>query len=327
MAHSRVDYLDTIGGMLIIIMIFSHIEAKYWQSDFKLTGIINFFNFFMPWFFYKSGMFYRRRTMNELFHKGIKKLMVPYVSFFILAIPLFFMELLLRHDFNWMHYVLSPFKALLLQQALDTNSPIWFLLSLFVVQILYNFLNIKLGGDRFYLALCLLIALFVAYALNFFHISKPFVLANVCTGLFFYGMGDLLKLMDSLSFWFGWIVFGLVYSCFFVIYPSQLSMYMNQLIEGNYLLWAVMSLLGICCMNGGVKHIKFKIFLSSVGKNSMSYYLLHYPILVIIYFICHDFLLLSDTYTYLLTVLILVMLLPLLDRFIRKTKYKWILGI
>ena len=327
MKSSRIGFLDTIGGFLILIMIDSHLEAKCWQSNFKLTGLLDFFNFFMPWFFYKSGMFYKQKKFSDLLSKGKKKLLIPYVCFFVLSIPLFHVELAIRHDINWTHYLLSPFKALLLQQALDTNSPIWFLLSLFVVQVIYNFLNIKTNGNKLHSMLFLFIALFIGYGLNFCNFSTPFILANVSTGLFFYGMGDLLRATGKPSFKQLWIPCGIVYLLGYFWFPSQLSMYMNRLTSGNYLLWAIMSLLGIMCINGGLKYFRFNSFLDAIGRNSMSYYLFHYPIIVVVYFVCHDACMISDTYTYFCMIAILCVSLPVLNSFVRKSNFKWLLGI
>lgn len=59
MKTTRLDYLDAIAGLLIVRMILGHLfqcclltetETYWWMNT--------VFSFFMPWFFYKSGMLF-----------------------------------------------------------------------------------------------------------------------------------------------------------------------------------------------------------------------------------------------------------------------------
>lgn len=66
----RVTYVDQVSGLLIMYMILYHclqwsglnyVNKTYWM--FPLS-------FFMFWFFYKSGMFYREKTCKEILTGG-----------------------------------------------------------------------------------------------------------------------------------------------------------------------------------------------------------------------------------------------------------------
>lgn len=46
-------------------------------------------SFFMAWFFYKSGMFYKDRNFNEVFRYGIKRLIVPAIVFSLIGFILY----------------------------------------------------------------------------------------------------------------------------------------------------------------------------------------------------------------------------------------------
>ena len=72
----RTEYIDMAAGMMLAWMILGH-TASYasYKGDFLVAG--NFLSFFMPWFFYKSGMFYKERTWQENARRGVKKLMLP----------------------------------------------------------------------------------------------------------------------------------------------------------------------------------------------------------------------------------------------------------
>lgn len=79
--RNREVYLDVVCGIMIIWMILGHLIASCGLRDTVLYTIGNrLFPFFMPWFFFKSGMFYKKRpfkqvivswggaTFNSLFH-------------------------------------------------------------------------------------------------------------------------------------------------------------------------------------------------------------------------------------------------------------------
>lgn len=85
---SKRDYsLDALQGLLISYMIMVH--AFQWANIKNDTfneyaSYIMFF--FMPWFFYKSGMFHHstsdlRTTLNKL----ARKLLIPYLVFSLLG--------------------------------------------------------------------------------------------------------------------------------------------------------------------------------------------------------------------------------------------------
>ena len=67
----RIVSLDIITGILIIHMIFGHIMrfAHCIDTDlYHYTSIL--LSFFMPWFFFKSGMFYKERKPVEVLLVG-----------------------------------------------------------------------------------------------------------------------------------------------------------------------------------------------------------------------------------------------------------------
>ena len=69
---TRVIYIDQISGLLIIYMIVYHIlqwcDLNYINRSYWMLPL----SFFMFWFFYKSGMFYKEKTCNEIIIGGAK---------------------------------------------------------------------------------------------------------------------------------------------------------------------------------------------------------------------------------------------------------------
>lgn len=139
----RQIHLDTIGGILICYMMLMHIllwrlipltNDSIWLEPLK---------FFMFWFFFKSGEFFRLKETRAKLIGGGKKLLVPFVVFSFLGYCLNVFNLLTSGDTNWVHYALTPVKELVLGGSIAGNDVLWFLTSLFMVQIIFNELKTR----------------------------------------------------------------------------------------------------------------------------------------------------------------------------------------
>lgn len=72
------DYsLDWISGLLILHMIIGHI-AGWVEMDYPVNNILFFF---MPWFFFKGGMFHRHKEWKVELNKSFKRLIIPFIVF------------------------------------------------------------------------------------------------------------------------------------------------------------------------------------------------------------------------------------------------------
>ena len=68
------------------------------------------------------------------------------------------------------------------------NLPIWFLLSLFIVKVAFNYLIKKIKASM----ICIF-AFILAFTINFYSIEYPCYLGNVCVGMCFYSLGFIFK--------------------------------------------------------------------------------------------------------------------------------------
>lgn len=66
----RNPIIDNIAGILIIYMIVYHIFQWCDLSDINRSYCMLPLSFFMFWFFYKSGMFYKEKTCKEVLLGG-----------------------------------------------------------------------------------------------------------------------------------------------------------------------------------------------------------------------------------------------------------------
>ncbi len=83
MKNYRDSSLDAACGLFIVYMIVGHaFQWSFTTSDsfYKYSDYVLFM--FMPWFFFKSGMFYKKqKSVKLVIHKCIKKLIVPYLVY------------------------------------------------------------------------------------------------------------------------------------------------------------------------------------------------------------------------------------------------------
>lgn len=232
----RVD-LDLACGILIIHMILGHI-AQWTGVDYRGDCMLFFF---MPWFFYKSGMFFKKNNdWRAQLKKDARHLLIPLVSFSIIGQLFLWVDLVASGDMNWLHYVSFP-KWLLLCGSIPANLPLWFLSSLFLVKTVYNVIA---GRINDYILVAVAVgAAFVSYL---FGIDSPRYLANCPLGLAFYVLGSKLR---ELQYGKYVIALAIVIYAISVVFPSSIGMFQNSLLNGYYLAAVVASLAGIVVIN------------------------------------------------------------------------------
>ena len=72
MDKRRTDWIDCIAGVLIIRMILGHYISYAGLKTSPMFSALDLLFFYMPWFFYKSGMFYKEKTCKELLVGGVR---------------------------------------------------------------------------------------------------------------------------------------------------------------------------------------------------------------------------------------------------------------
>lgn len=105
----------------------------------------------MPLFFFLSGMFAPKHSYG----KRIRRLLQPYMFFYIVACMLFFAKSLLKHEPCSINYILAPFTGATIGYE---NTPIWFLLSLAEITLVYFFVS-KITNNVLFALISLLIGI------------------------------------------------------------------------------------------------------------------------------------------------------------------------
>lgn len=321
----RLDYVDVVAGIMIIWMILGH--CNYFSS-FQQLPFRKFFSFYMPWFFYKSGMFFSPKGYAELLKKDANKYLRVFIVYSFIGWFVWCICGLIGNTLSLKDCISSPIHSFIKSGCIIGNGALWFLLSMFFVRQIGNFaLKIKLHPLVSSL-ICFSIA-FLLYSLKWYNHTSWF--GNVFAGLCFFLIGYWLKKTEQNKcvFLISILVYGLVLCAFLfglIDYFPHLYMHANKMFRGNYLLFFPMAVAGIVMTNNIFrilcKHIKFRI-LGYVGFYSMNFYVTHWILFTIVVFVSkYVFQIESPLCLFWILVISSIIFLPLINKAIKTLKVK-----
>lgn len=335
MIESRIKWIDMAKGLGIILVIVAHLQPTFFTNE--------IYTFHMPLFFFLSGYVFTVEKYNflQFIKRKAKTILIPY---FLLGIPMIlfvFIQMSVDKQMEAPGAYGSVIVDFLLQKRLWT---IWFLACLFFTNLLFYAIarifknNLMIQG----IVVLALASLGLFYYKNG---GKPLVWnIDVClTALpFFYG-GYLLKKInffkaqilrnDKLSILY--FVFFLIINIFSGISSRSISgygleMYYNQYgFEPLTYLSAFSGILWVIILSNAI-YIKKIAYL---GKNSLVYFSWHQVIMIPLLEWCfYTFSIFQDkTYPMndvrvLVSAIIIFAILTPIDRLIRNTKLKCMVG-
>ena len=130
----RIDYLDAIKGIVIFGVVWVHTSHPDWLTPILVNSI----------FFFLSGIFFKRKPINTFILDKTKSLLIPFVFFYLISYPFRIIvhawDFRTLETFNWM-CIFDVFTFSAKTDYMFVNVPIWFLICLFVIQILYYFIS------------------------------------------------------------------------------------------------------------------------------------------------------------------------------------------
>lgn len=134
MRTERIGYIDCIKAILIFLVVFSHtgIPSDTIIPKLNLTIMVN------GLFFFISGIFFKYTSWKNFLKSRVSRLLIPFFFFYILSIPFrVTTHYLDNHEivtFNWQG-ILDLFSVQSGSFYLWLNVPLWFLLTMFIVQL------------------------------------------------------------------------------------------------------------------------------------------------------------------------------------------------
>ena len=189
-------YIDVAKGIGMFFVIWGHIILH--------GPIYNFiYSFHMPLFFFLSGLLFtasKYKTIREFVKRRIKTLIIPYLIFSF--ITYFYWVLVERSISGNEEPIWKPLIEIFISQGssgyMIHNIPMWFVLCLFLVEILYYFLY-KVSRDnkiKLYVIVAILTTLGYLMTMknSFFDFSTLFWSADIAlVALPFYTIGNLIS--------------------------------------------------------------------------------------------------------------------------------------
>ncbi len=257
---------------MIVYMIFTHIYQHLGFTDTRLyMGLEHCLYFFMAWFFFKAGMYFKPSDNKAMIHKSSKRLLLPFIIWSSIGHIVYCAVHL--YQGNLALNMAIPIKQFVMSGSISGNLPLWFLITLFFCRALLNW-TLSKHIKTFYVTIG---SISIAFILHLIGIKQPFYIANTALGLFFMSVGYIEYREKLIS-----ITPVVLLSCVMIyivglFYPSFVGMRSNTLVYGNYLLWSLCSLAGITLFNYVARYRVLEIMgLHYIGRHSMPIYCAHW---------------------------------------------------
>lgn len=309
----RIDFIDKIKGVCIILVIYSHILGDLFE------GARFIFCFHMPIFFCLSGLFFKPYTCyKEFLRRKVNTLLVPFVFFYIISYSLFFLK---KAAFGSIQNF-SIWDFLYGEQMF--NISLWFLLSLFIISnIMYGIHYLKSSIVKLLVVAILGMIGYVGALCNFGNLL--FFMASL-TSLPFYYLGWILRengYLERRNAWeFGiglcFLFVGLVIA-FISSTPPRLLYFNNTIMEGNIFEIYITS---VSLVSGLMIVLKYLLkrgkFISWIGNNSIVLLVLHMLFTPFIYPMVSIFFQGNSMYfcSFFIDITLCIISIPIVTRFI-----------
>lgn len=321
MVSDRQCHIDEVSGLLIIVVIIMHCFHNADLMHTKIYSIIHPFYFMMPWFFFKSGMFYHHRCNRQVIINGFYQLIIPLLFFSTIGFIIHTFRVIVQGSISWNEYLYSQIHLLLWDVSIKGNDPLWFLFVLFMVKVIYN--RIEKYSNFVSIFICVLIFNSLYYS----NIDYPFYLASIPAGLLFYMLGN--KLHSCQYNRFVVLLSALVYLSCAIFGWVIVDMHWNICSTQNYVLWVPTSLAGIILINFIFKILPFRIGMFEwIGKYSIIFYVAHWLIIEVALLVTRDIFIITNLkQIFAILVLSELLFLPLITKLLTNKKLSWAIGI
>lgn len=274
MESKRHNHLDIIAGILIIFMVYHHAFSNSFLD--VLSSRLLFF--YMPWFFFKAGMFFKKDVgIKDVLIKSARRLLLPFVVFSVIGRVEYAIELWALNNLH-INIVSNALFDIIKTGSVFGNGPLWFLLTLFFVRVIFAYLSSRVKP----LWIIPFFGGVIAFIFYYFEVCVPLYLGNTCLGTFFFGLGCLLKDLEYKRIA---LVFCLIFYLLAVIFFPILGSFVNNSSE-SYIWWLISSLAGIVTYNNVFKRINLKKgVLVFCGQHSLEILVSHMPVINLIRFL------------------------------------------
>ena len=273
--QGRINFIDLAKGICVIMMVLVHVDEKIFNPS-------KFEDFILPIFFVMSGYFFKPYKFGTFITKKINYILIPFL-FWVLLVDLW--HLIHIPDVTTpsiMRFIDDPFY-----HFIEANGPLWFLLSLFYVNMIFYLITIIFQDIKFIFLASVLFG-FIGFLLDSQSKILPLWIDSAFSSLpyFFFGYAcnkkGIFEKNISIS---GNIIIGisLIVLSYLICIPTESSLNLwSNIFGGNSILsylcgiGKVTGILFIC------KGIQWLPLVSYFGRYTMIILCTHYPLLTYI---------------------------------------------
>ena len=273
----RLEWVDTAKGICILLVILLHTSENimdYSQSVYTMLRYIR-----LPLYYTIAGLFVSIKDIHTFIVKKINRLIVPYCFFVLIGNVVAYIRSMIYHE-SFIYF--SPFYYAITEDKEwhFLNVPVWFLVSLFNVYVIYMFVNLFLRFFKIENELTKFIFMMLLSALGFIShrigIDLPllFIDTSLTSMLFFY-FGHLI--MNKTTFLRNdhrfciLLILSLLFLAFtFYFSYGFVDFYRNNIKTSfiNLYLFGMSGVTGILLLSKAIKRIPV---ISTIGRYSIVY--------------------------------------------------------
>lgn len=259
----RIEFIDLAKGVCILLVVMIHTGVNEFVPGIYAAKV--------PMFFVLSGLFFSKSydrggyVLNKL-----NTIVVPFLLYYLLSYALFyvlnfFIPSVLVGDVTF-HGIQDVF----LQRNLF-NGPLWFLLSLFQVELAFYFIRRYFTNKWMSGLFCFVLGL-IGYELSVYDIDLPLWIDTSLVALPFFYIGYLISTTQVLervfSIWYK-IGFVILMYVLYLLFSCDIYMSVNRYTSNYYLDMLIAGTAIVVCLVVLCSILQKQAFLSWIGRNTL----------------------------------------------------------
>lgn len=135
---NRLSYLDFAAGVMILRVLIHHAVGAAWNNDINFNLLFPYIHFAIPWFFYKSGMFFKKSSLRDQVQKDCKKILRTFLLWSLIGYIFYIFIGIFQDTLTLRSATYSVIRGLFLTGKIPINDALWFLLTLLIVRCIAN---------------------------------------------------------------------------------------------------------------------------------------------------------------------------------------------
>ncbi len=310
----RYKFIDLAKGICILLVIMIHVGVPEYMPGLYAAKV--------PIFFVLAGLFFLKSVNGGgYFRKKIYSLLVPFLTFYIISYSIFYiLEYLLSINItNGLRFSITD----VIHQRNLFNGPLWFLLCLFEVEVLFWALWKFIKNESLKAIIVLAIAT-VGFTLAHFEIFLPAWLDTACVAALYFYLGILLSKSKYIYATIKpqWLMVGacMLY-LIFILFPVVINMSTNH--YSNPILAVISGTAIVGCILCICKLVDDIGIITWIGTNSLvllcTHHLIYRPIKYLQIYLGYE----SSLLLFALTMIVEIPVVILINRYFPLLTGQW----